>query len=129
MWNDSASEPQHLGRVLIRRVAHLKGDLEKFTAQLIDACPEGWVSLEKAERCADPIGVLGGMFDGIVATCDPAVNPLCFDAQYLYLVYPPKRRLLVFQIASRPIRPFGMVTFDPAGKAKPHKLPAIEKDE
>jgi hypothetical protein len=126
VWNDSNSEPQQLGRVLVRRVASQKGDLEGFVAQYVEGCPEGWVALEKAERCADPIGFLSGRFDGIVATCDPAVNPLCFDAQYLYLVHPPKRRLFVFRIEDRPMRPFGMVTFDPAGKAKPPKLPAVE---
>jgi hypothetical protein len=129
VWNDSASEPQQLGRVLIRRVASLKGDLDKFVAQFIDSCPEGWVSLEKGERCADPIGVLGGSFDGVVATCDPAVNPLCFDAQYLYLLHPPKRRMFVFKIENRPIRPWGMVTFDAAGKAKPTKFPAVVEED
>lgn len=128
-WNDTNSEPQQLGRVLIRRIASLKGDLDGFTAQYIEGCPEGWIALDKAERCADPIGWLGGSFDGLVATCDPQVNPLCFDAQYLYLVHPAKRRLFVFKIERRPIRPFGMVTFDPTGKAKPSKLPAIEAEE
>lgn len=129
VWNDSNSEPQQLGRVLIRRIASLKGDLDGFVAQYIESCPEGWIALEKNERCEDPIGFLGGRFDGLVATCDPAVNPLCFDAQYLYLVYPPKRRLLVLKIENRPIRPFGMVTFDAAGKAKPPKLPAVEPED
>jgi len=129
VWNDSSSEPQQLGRVLLRRVASGKGNLDGFVAQYIEGCPEGWVALEKAERCADPIGFLGGRFDGIVATCDREVNSLCFEAQYLYLLYPPKRRLFVFQIEDRPIRPFGMVTFDPAGKAKPSKLPAIEAED
>lgn len=129
VWNDSNSDPQQLGRVLIRRVASLKGDLDALVAQYIEACPEGWISLEKGERCADPIGFLGGSFDGLVATCDPAVNPLCFDAQYLYLLHPPKRRLLVIKIENRPIRPFGMVTFDAAGKAKPSKLPAVEAED
>jgi hypothetical protein len=129
VWNDSNSDPQQLGRVLVRRVATQKGNLEGFIAQFIESCPEGWITLEKAERCADPIGFLGGRFDGIVATCDPAVNSLCFEAKYLYLVHLPKRRLLVFQIEDRPMRPFGMVTFDPAGKAKPSKLPAVEAEE
>jgi len=129
VWNDTHSEPQNLGRVLIRRIASLKGDLDAFAAQYVEACPEGWVSLEKNERCADPLGVFGGKFDGIVATCDASINALCFDAQYLYIVYPPKRRLLVFHVENRPIRPFGMVTFDPAGKAKPTKLPAIEPED
>ncbi len=128
MWNDSNSEPQQLGRVLLRRVTSVKGDLDKLVAQLIESCPEGWVSLEKGERCADPIGPLGGTFDGIVATCDPAVNPLCFDAQYLYLLHAPKRRLMVFKIENRPLRPFGMVTFEAGGKAKPSKLPAVEAE-
>jgi hypothetical protein len=78
VWNDTNSEPQQLGRVLIRRVASLKGDLDAFVAQFIDGCPEGWVALDKAERCADPIGMFGGAFDGIVATCDRTVNSLCF---------------------------------------------------
>ncbi len=129
VWNDTNSEPQQLGRVLLRRVASLKGDLDGFIAQFIEGCPEGWITLEKAERCADPIGLFGGRFDGLVATCDPAVNSLCFEAQYLYLLHPPKRRLFVFQIENRPMRPFGMVTFDPTGKAKPPKLPAIVAEE
>lgn len=129
MWNDTNSEPQQLGRVLVRRVASQKGDLDGFIAQFIERCPEGWIALEKAERCDDPIGFLGGRFDGIIATCDPAVNALCFEAKYLYLVHPPKRRLLVFRIENRPMRPFGMVTFDPTGKAKPPKLPAVEAEE
>ena len=129
VWNDTHSEPQELGKVLIRRVASAKGDLERFAAQYIDGCPEGWIALDKAERCADAIGVLGGSFDGIVATCDRAINPLCFDADYLYLLYLPKRRLLVFEIEDRPLRPFGMVTFDAAGKAKPSKLPPVVHDD
>ena len=129
VWNDSNSEPQQLGRVLIRRAASSKGNLDAFIAQYIEGCPEGWIALDKAERCADPIGFLGGQFDGLVATCDPAVNPLCFDAQYLYLMFPPKRRLFVFSIENRPMRPFGMVTFDAAGKAKPPKLPAVEHED
>jgi hypothetical protein len=129
VWNDTSSEPQQLGRVLLRRIASGKGDLDKFVAQYIEGCPEGWIALEKAERCDDPIGFFGGHFDGIVATCDAAVNALCFEAKYLYLLHPPKRRLLVFRIEDRPMRPFGMVTFDPAGKAKPPKLPAITAEE
>lgn len=129
VWNDTNSEPQQLGRVLLRRIASLKGNLEAFAAQYVDGCPEGWVALDKAERCADPIGLFGGTFDGVVATCDPTVNPLCFDAQYLYLLHPPKRRMFVLQIENRPIRPFGMVTFDPAGKAKPNKFPVIEAED
>ena len=128
MWNDSNSEPQQLGRVLVRRVASTKGDLDRFIAQYIAACPEGWIALDHNERCADPIGVLGGAFDGIVATCDPAINALCFEAQYLYLLHPPKRRLFVFTIEDRPMRPFGMVTFDAAGKARPGRLPAVRAE-
>jgi len=41
----------------------------------------------------------------------------------------PKRRLFVFKIENRPMRPFGMVTFDDAGKAKPPKLPAVEHED
>jgi hypothetical protein len=126
VWNDTNSEPQQLGKVLVRRIASAKGDLDRFIAQYITGCPQGWVALDKGERCADPIGPLGGTFDGVVASCDRAVNPLCVDADYLYLLYLPKRRLFVFKIEDRPIRPFGMVTFDPAGKAKPSKLPAVE---
>ena len=129
VWNDSNSDPQQLGRVLLRRILSMKGDLDRFVAQFVEGCPEGWVALEKAERCADPIGFFGGQFDGIVATCDRATNPLCFEAQYLYLLYPPKRRLFVFKIENRAMRPFGMVTFDPAGKAKPPKLPAVEAED
>jgi hypothetical protein len=129
VWNDTNSDPQQLGRVLLRRILSLKGDLDRFVAQFIDECPEGWVALDKGERCADPIGLFGGRFDGIVASCDPAVNPLCFEAQYLYLLQRPKRRLFVFNVEHREMRPFGMVTFDPAGKAKPPKLPAVEHED
>jgi hypothetical protein len=129
VWNDLNSEPQQLGRVLIRRIASLKGDLDAFVAQYIDGCPEGWIALDKAERCSDAIGVFGGTFDGIVATCDPTVNSLCSEAQYLYVLQPPKRRLFVFKIEARPMRPFGMVTFDATGKAKPPKLPPILPEE
>ena len=129
VWNDVNSEPQQLGRVLLRRIASLKGDLDRFVTQFVDDCPEGWIALDKSERCADPIGVFGGKFDGIVATCDPAINSLCFEAQYLYLVHRPKRRLFVFKIENRDMRPFGMVTFDDTGKAKPNKLPAVEPEE
>lgn len=129
VWNDVNSEPQQLGRVLLRRIASLKGDLDRFVTQFIDDCPEGWIALDKNERCADPIGVFGGKFDGIVATCDPAINALCFEAQYLYLVHRPKRRLFVFKVENRDMRPFGMVTFDDTGKARPNKLPAVEHEE
>ena len=129
VWNDLNSDPQQLGRVLLRRIASLKGDLDRFVTQFVDDCPEGWVALDKNERCADPIGVFGGKFDGIVATCDPAINALCFEAQYLYLMHRPKRRLFVFKIENREMRPFGMVTFDDTGKAKPNKLPAVEHEE
>src|SRR6185369_5786059 len=40
VWNDSNSEPQQLGRVLLRRVTSAKGDLDKFVAQFIEGCPE-----------------------------------------------------------------------------------------
>jgi len=129
VWNDNHSEPQNLGRVLIRRIASLKGNLDAFIAQYIEGCPEGWNALDKNERCDDPIGMFGGTFDGVVATCDASVNELMFDAQYLYILHPPKRRLYAFHVENRPIRPFGMVTFDPAGKAKPSKLPAILPEE
>jgi len=74
VWNDSSSDPQQLGRVLLRRIASLKGNLDGFVEQFIEGCTEGWIALDKAERIADPIGFFGGRFDGIVATCDPAVN-------------------------------------------------------
>ncbi|HEY0191108.1 MAG TPA: hypothetical protein VGC42_08295 [Kofleriaceae bacterium] len=129
VWNDTNSEPQNLGRVLLRRVSALKGNLEAFAAKYVDGCPEGWVALDKDERCEDPIGLFGGKFDGLVATIDPSVNPLSFDVQYLYIVHAAKRRLYAFQVANRPLRPFGMVTFEPGGKAKPSKLPAILPEE
>jgi len=129
VWNDSNSEPQQLGRVLLRRIASLKGNLEAFVENFIESCPEGWIALDKNERCADPIGFFGGNFDGIVATCDPAVNSLCFEAQYLYLLFQPKRRLFVFRIEDLPMRPFGIVTFDETGKAKPTKLPPVHPEE
>ena len=129
VWNDTGSEPQQLGRVLLRRIASLKGDLDAFVAQYIDGCPEGWIALDKGERCDDPIGAFGGTFDGIVATCDPSINALCSEAQYLYLLFAPKRRMFVFKIEDRPMRPFGMVTFDATGKAKPPKFPPILPEE
>ena len=119
VWNDGNSEPQLLGRVLLRRIASLKGNLDAFVEQFIEGCPEGWMALDKGERCPDPIGFLGGSFDGIVATCDRAI----------YLLQQSKRRLFVFTIEDRPMRPFGMVTFDPGGKAKPPKLPAVHPEE
>ena len=41
VWNDLNSEPQQLGRVLLRRIASLKGDLDRFITQFVDDCPEG----------------------------------------------------------------------------------------
>ncbi len=128
VWNDDNSRPQNLGRLLIRRVSALKGDLEKVVREYVDACPEGWASLENGERFEDAVGPLGGTFDGLVATCDPAINPLCFNTSYLYLFHVPKRRLYVFLVQNKPMRPFGMVTFEAAGKAKPTKFPAIEDE-
>ena len=132
---DALARPARCGQAAVARqriAGHAGpgvGDLDRFVAQFIDDCPEGWIALDKAERCADPIGVFGGKFDGIIATCDAAVNSLCFEAQYLYLVHQPKRRLYVFKIENRDLRPFGMVTFDATGKAKPNKLPAVEHEE
>ena len=129
VWHDAHSEPQELGKVLIRRIASAKGDLDKIVAQYIDGCPEGWMALDKGERCPEPLGTFAGTFDGIVATCDRAANPLVRDADYLYLLWLAKRRLLVFELDDRPLRPFGMVTFDATGKAKPSKLPSIVHDD
>jgi len=37
----------------------------------------------------------------------------------LYLLYPPKRGLYVFEVDEEPLRPFGMVTIEEDGNAKP----------
>jgi hypothetical protein len=37
--------------------------------------------------------------------------------------------MLVLQIENRPLRPFGMVTFDAAGKAKPTKFPTLPEED
>lgn len=126
VWNHWSGHPQHLGRALIRRVAKLKGDVANVVAAAIDGCPEGWSDFDK-ERCEDPVGFLGGTFDGVVATCDAEANPLCFDAHYLYLFHLPKRRLYVFEVKAGPMRPFGMVTFDEVGAAKPKALPRVDE--
>ena len=127
VFNDANSKTQELGRVLIRRIASKKGDLDAFVQEAIDSCPEGWALFEKNERCSDPVGVMAGTFDGLTATVDAASNPVALDTQYLYLLHVGKRRLFVFEVKNAPMRPFGMVTFDPAGKAKPTKLPPIEE--
>ncbi len=126
VWNHLDGHTQYLGRWIIRQVKAAKGDLEAFRSKYIDDCPEGWSSLRKGERSEDPVGYLRGEFDGIIATCNEADNALCFDAHYLYLLYPPKRRLYVFEVKEGPMRPFGIVTFDADGKAKPTKLPRVD---
>ena len=125
VWNHWDGHTQHLGRWILRKVKAEDGDLEAFRTKYIEGCPEGWSSMRKGERCEDPVGFLGGTFDGIKAECDEEQNPLCFDTHYLYLVFPPKRRLYVFEVDKGPLRPFGMVTFDEAGKAKPKSLPKV----
>jgi len=127
-WCLENSETQHLGRALIRRAAKAKGDLQVVVDEVIEKCPEGWASFEKLERCDDPVGFTTGKFDGVIATCDGERSDLVFDSHYLYLFHLPKRRLYVFAIAQGPLRPFGMVTFDEVGKAKPPKLPPIEDE-
>jgi hypothetical protein len=126
VWNHASGHTQHLGRALIRSIRTRKGDLDGFIAAAIDRCPEGWSEFDK-KRCEDPVGFLEGTFDGVVATCDAGANPLCFDASYLYLFAVPKRRLYVFAVKDGPMRPFGMVTFDAAGIAKPRSLPAVDE--
>jgi hypothetical protein len=127
VWNHNDGQTQHLGRWIIRKVKTEKGDLEAFQTKYIEDCPEGWSSLRKGERSEDPVGFLGGTFDGIVASCNPEVNKLCYDSHYLYLFYPPKRRLYVFEVREGTMRPFGMVTFDETGAAKPKRLPPVEE--
>ena len=124
MWNHASGHTQHLGRALIRGIRTIKGDLTGYIGAAIDGCPEGWSEFDK-KRCEEPVGFLEGTFDGVVATCDASVNPLCFDTNYLYLFAVPKRRLYVFDVKDGPMRPFGMVTFDEAGIAKPRSLPAV----
>ena len=127
VWNHGSSDTPKLGRWIIRQVKILKGDLEAFQRKYIDGCPEGWSSLSEGKRCEEPVGFLHGSFDGVIATCSADKNPLCFDSHYLYLFYPPKRRLYVFEVGDGPMRPFGIVTFDEEGKAKPKKLPVPEE--
>ena len=127
VWNLWGGHTQHLGRVLIRRVAKAKGDFAVVVAEAIEGCPEGWSSFEKLERNEDSMGFLTGKFDSVIATADGEKGSVVFDSHYLYLFHAPKRRLYVFQIAQGPMRPFGMVTFDEVGKAKPTKLPAVEE--
>lgn len=50
-----------------------------------------------------------------------------FDANYLYLFHAPKRRLYVFEMNDKPMRPFGIVTFEETGRAKPPKLPPVDE--
>ena len=126
VWNHSDSETQLLGRWMIRQVKAAHGDLEAFRTKYIDGCPEGWSSLSKGQRTEEPVGHLHGRFDGVIATCDPGEDRRCFDTSYLYLLYPPKRRLYVFEVREGPMRPFGMVTFDATGSAKPKQLPPVE---
>ena len=126
VWNHQDGQTQHLGRWILRKVKQEKGDLGAFHAKYVESCPEGWSSMRKGERCEDPVGFLGGSFDGVKAECDAKENPLCFDSQYLYLLIPAKRRLFVFEVREGPLRPFGMVTFDADGVAKPKKLPPVD---
>jgi hypothetical protein len=130
VWNHSSSQTQQLGRWMIRKIkAEHHGDIDEFWKKYIEDCPEGWSSLTKGKRCEDPVGFLYGQFDGIVASCDADKNQLCWDSNYLYLFYPPKRRLYVFEVKEGPMRPFGIVTFDEEGTAKPKKLPAIKEED
>ena len=126
VWNHHDGQTQHLGRWILRQVKSAKGDLDTFRSKHIESCPEGWSSMRKGERCEEPVGFLRGTFDGVLASCAED-NAVCFDANYLYLFYPPKRRLYVFEVAHGPMRPFGMVTFDEEGNAKPKKLPPVEE--
>src|SRR5688572_8433120 len=89
VWNHWSGHTQHLGRWIIRQIKKGKGDLEAFRTQYIDGCPEGWSSIEKGERCEDPVGFLVGQFDGVVARCSEAEQPVCYDANYLYLIHAP----------------------------------------
>ena len=127
VWNQWGGHTQHLGRWIIRQIKKGKGDLEAFRAQYIDACPEGWSSIEKGERCEDPVGYLSGHFDGVIARCNEGENALCYDSNYLYLIHAPKRRLYVFEVTDRPMRPFGMITFDGEGNPTPKALPKVEE--
>jgi len=126
VWNHGNGQTQHLGRALIRLVAKHKGALATVVSEMIEGCPEGWSELGK-KRSEDPVGFLSGAFDGVIASCDAEANALCFDAHYLYLFHPPKRRLYVFEIKDGPMRPFGMVTFDDAGAATPRAFPRVEE--
>jgi hypothetical protein len=123
-WNHRDGDTTALGKVLIRAVSKAKGAIESVVAEAIDGCPEGWSSFEKRERSEDAVGLLHGTFDGVIATCDVAAHPVILDAHLLYLFVPAKRRLYVFNIAKGPLRPYGMVTFEEGGRAKPTKLPA-----
>lgn len=126
VWNHQDSHTQHLGRALIRQVSRAKGNLEQaIKAAILDA-PAGWSSFASTEkRDAEAPEPYAGGFDGVIATVTADPGSMVFDTHYLYLFHPPKRRLLVFEMSAKPMRPFGMVTFDEAGRAKPSKLPPV----
>jgi len=139
VWNHWSSHTQHLGRALIRRVAKSKGDLEAVVRECIDECPKGWSSFSSGERGEPDVpDFFTGTFDGIVASCDEGrtvpdddydedLSDLVFDTHYLYLFHVPKRRLYVFAVDHGQMRPFGIVTFDSSGNAKPSKLPPVDE--
>ncbi len=128
VWHEEDGAPQLLGGKLLRQVTKQKGDLDKLVNELIETVPEGW-ALFPEERSEESMGFLYGTFDGIVANCDPAKNPRCYQAQYLYIFHPPKRRLYVFNVEKKVMRPFGMVNFEESGKAAPRKFPPDPKLE
>lgn len=129
VWNHWSGHTQHLGRALIKAVGAAKGDLDRAIQRCILDAPDGWSSFVDNKKADPAEGGEGfsGRFDGIVATADRGEGGLVFDTNFLYLFYPPKRRLYVFEMDDKPMRPFGMVTFDDTGRAKPPKLPPVEE--
>jgi hypothetical protein len=131
VWNHWSGHTQHLGRALIKAVRAAKGDLDQVIQRCVLDVPDGWSSfVENKKSEPEPEGErerFSGRFDGIVATADGGEGGLVFDTHYLYLFHPPKRRLYVFVMDDKPMRPFGIVTFDSTGGAKPTKLPPVEE--
>jgi len=118
--NDLNSEPQQLGRVLLRRIASLKGDLDRFVTQFIDDCPEGcgFVARQgRALRRSDRRGSAAGS----TASSRPAIrrSRAVLRGPVPLPPAPPQAPAVRVQGREREMRPFGMVTFDDTGKAKP----------
>jgi len=130
VWNHHEGHTQYLGQELIKRVATFDGDLVRLTRQYIERCPEGWSSLQRGERLADPCGFLYG---SVAAASKAPGSPssaavsdgIGLDTNYLYLFDLESRTLSVFESSATPIPSFGQVIFDPTGVATPPQLPPV----